>query len=229
MSPSPPEAIAAQQAPEGPVLAFDAASPVASAALARAGRLLACRALAEERSSGVLLGLIDAVLGEAGLRPAELAGAVALGGPGSFTGTRVALATALGLRLAGVPRATAVSSLEALALAAPDNLRRPLAVIDALRGDWFVQIFHRGGAADPEAAEEPRLAAATAPLPAGVDGLVGFAADRFAAHHPALRVILPDALAPAVAVAASLGRWSWDEGALARPYYLRPPAVRRPA
>ncbi len=212
------------------MLAFDAASPVASAALARAGRLLACRALAEERSSGVLLGLIDAVLGEAGLRPAELAGVVALGGPGSFTGTRVALATALGLRLAGVPRATAVSSLEALALAAPGALRRPLAVVDALRGDWFVQLFHRGGAADPEAAAEPRAGSRqprrSRPASTASSASLPTASRR---THPALRVILPDALAPAVAVAASLGRWPWDEGALARPYYLRPPAVRRPA
>jgi tRNA threonylcarbamoyladenosine biosynthesis protein TsaB len=228
VSSSPPEANAAQRPPDGPVLAFDAASPVASAALALSGRLVTCRALAEERSSGVLLGLIDGVLGEAGVRPAELSGAVALGGPGSFTGTRVALATALGLRLAGVPRATAISSLEALALAAPDDLRRPLAVVDALRGDWFVQFFDRDGAADPRPGSEPLLVPASAPLPADVDGLVGFGADRLAAHHPGVRVVLPDSLAPAVAIAASLGRWLWDETALGRPQYLRPPAVRRP-
>lgn len=211
------------------MLAFDAGSPVASAAVAHSGRLLASRALPGSRSSSVLLTLLEGVLHDAGLRPGGLAGAVALGGPGSFTGTRVALATALGLRLGGVPRATAISSLEVLALAAPEHCRRPLAVVDALRGDWFVQPFVRTAGGTLRPAAEPRLLAAGEPLPDGCDALVGFGAGTLARAHAAGVGSEPEALAPAAALAASLGRWSWDESALRRPLYLRPPAVRRPA
>ncbi len=224
-----PTSPAESTTPDAPVLAFDAASPLASAALARSGRLLAHRALPETRASGVLLALLEGVLADAGIRPAALAGVVALGGPGSFTGTRVALATALGLRLGGVPRATAISTLEVLALTAPRSILRPLAVVDALRGDWFVQPFTRGAGADLEAVSPPRLQAGAEPLPAGCDGLIGFGSDRLALAHPPLTGFEPEALAPAAALAASLGRWRWDESTLSRPHYLRPPAVRRPA
>ena len=53
--------------------------------------------MAIERSSAALLGLVDEALAAAGLGPRQLAGVIALRGPGSFTGLRVGLATALGL------------------------------------------------------------------------------------------------------------------------------------
>ncbi len=207
------------------VLAFDGASPVASAAVARGGILLAERIRPEARSSGVLLGLVEAALRAAGARPADLSALVALRGPGSFTGIRVTLATAAGLRLGGVARATAVSNLEALALAAPGAFRRPLAAVDALRGEWFLQPF--AAAPDgPTALAEPALAAAGTPAPPDCDGVVGFGPDALRARWTGLPVHEPAGLAGAVAVAASRGRWSWDAERLVRPHYLRPPATR---
>jgi [ribosomal protein S18]-alanine N-acetyltransferase len=100
------------------ILALDAGSPRVSVAVGRNGTPLAARAVAQEHSSTQLLALIDATLRDAGAQPADLAGLVAAAGPGSFTGLRVALATALGLHQAlGVP-AQAVSTLAALAAAA---------------------------------------------------------------------------------------------------------------
>jgi tRNA threonylcarbamoyl adenosine modification protein YeaZ len=105
------------QTPSAPLLlALDTASPTVSVALARGPELLGERSIAMERSSALLLALVHEVLTEAGARPADLAGVVALRGPGSFTGVRIGLATVLGLHQAlGMP-ATALETLRVLAM-----------------------------------------------------------------------------------------------------------------
>jgi tRNA threonylcarbamoyladenosine biosynthesis protein TsaB len=209
-----------------PVLALDSAGARASAAVAAAGELRAARHAARETAGFDLLGLVDAVLTAAGVRPEGLGGIVALRGPGSFTGVRVACATALGLaRANGVP-ATGVSTLEALALAAPAGSGALLAVIDALRGEWFVQAFERGPLWSATPAGEPELVRPAAAALAGETLVVGNGAATFANAAAATgRVFEPLELASAVACAASLGRWAWDAAGLARPLYLRAPVA----
>lgn len=207
------------------VLAFDFASPVASVAVARAGAPLAV--LVEPRAEGgpELLALVGRALAAAGVAPAALGGVVALRGPGSFTGLRVACATALGLAAGTGAPATAVSTLEALALAAPEGAGRVLAVVDALRGDWFVQPFARGTGFDALALAEARLAPRDEPgLLADVDLFVAPPGAGTATPAAKPRLEVAD-LAVAVARAASLDRWAWDASLLSRPLYLRPPAV----
>jgi tRNA threonylcarbamoyladenosine biosynthesis protein TsaB len=215
-------------APTRPVLAFDLGSPPASAALALAGRLLAAVERERDHDRAELLPLLDELLRDGGLRPGGLGGVVALCGPGSFTGVRVACATALGLAQAhGLPAAGA-PTLEVLALAAPAPTRRILAVVDALRGEWFVQPFAREPSGEirslaPAAIRRP------APDAGALDAfVVGVDAARFAAEAGgALAVATGRPLANAAAVAASLGRWEWNERALLHPLYLRAPAVSR--
>ncbi len=97
-------------------LALDTGSPTVSVALARGGIVVAERSVAMDRSSALLLALVQEVLTEAGARLTDLAGIAALRGPGSFTGLRIGLATVLGLHQAlGVP-ATALETLRALAM-----------------------------------------------------------------------------------------------------------------
>ncbi len=114
----------------GLVLAFDTATEVAASALVDDGEVLG------ERTSRTvtLLEDVDALLRQAGARPADL-GSLAVGtGPGSFTGVRIGLAIARGLALALDVGVAGVSTLDALAAGAPGSLP----VIDARRREIFV-------------------------------------------------------------------------------------------
>ena len=79
------------------VLAFDTGSPITSVALARGGDVLAQEAAERASRSDSILALIDAVLARCGAAPRDLDALCVLRGPGSFTGLRIGLATALGL------------------------------------------------------------------------------------------------------------------------------------
>jgi tRNA threonylcarbamoyladenosine biosynthesis protein TsaB len=111
------------------ILAFDMATSVVTSALVRDSEAVVER-VSRPRS---VLEDIDAIHREAGIEPTEL-DAIAVGtGPGSFTGVRIALATARALAF-GLDLPTAgVSTLDALAAGAPGAVP----VIDAKRGEIF--------------------------------------------------------------------------------------------
>lgn len=234
---------------------MDTASPTVSVAVGREGLCLSRRAVELRRSSENLLRLVDEALTEAGATIRDLDGVIALRGPGSFTGLRVGLATCLGLHQAlGLP-ATAVPTLEVLAEAARGeaaSVTGPVvAVVDALRGEWFSQLF--------EATGEPREAEPVIRTPEAVAALhpalvIGFGARRVAESdgwaagagggspvRPVQVVDLsthqpgePGELAPdALRLAARLamedpGRFDWSPATLTAPLYLRPPATTLP-
>jgi tRNA threonylcarbamoyladenosine biosynthesis protein TsaB len=112
------------------VLAFDTATDVATSALLEDGRVLG-----ERRSEPrALLEDVDALLTAAGAAQTDLAALVVGTGPGSFTSTRIGLATARGLALALDLPVAGVSTLDALAAAAEDAFP----VLDARRREVFV-------------------------------------------------------------------------------------------
>ena len=216
----------------GPLLAIDAGSPRVSVAVGDGDRVLAEAMERRERSSAALLAMIDEILRDAGLRPGDLAGVVALRGPGSFTGLRVGLATALGLHQAlGVP-AMGLPTLEILAGLGRGDGSTVVAAVDALRGEWFAQPFR--SATPPRALAEPRLLPAAeirSCIPDGAAGgaamVVGFGIGEVADLAGAgFRAVEPPPLAgPAVRHA---GRYpsTWDPATLVAPLYLRPPSAR---
>ena len=78
------------------VLAFDSATDVATSALLDDGEVLGERASVAK----TLLEDVDALLRRASARPRDIGALVVGTGPGSFTSTRIGLATARGLALA---------------------------------------------------------------------------------------------------------------------------------
>lgn len=141
------------------VLALDAATSMASVALVQGGVLLAERATrVRTGAGGRLLRDIDAVLADQGVALADVA-VIAVGvGPGSFTGIRVAMATARTLAwAAGIP-AVGVGTLEALtwsvAASQPGRLVAPF--VDARKGEVYGGLYRSMGPEEAPAVVVPQ-------------------------------------------------------------------------
>lgn len=127
------------------LLALDASSSACSAALLMRGdgiekRLVTRFALTPREHTRRLLPMVDEVLAEAGVSPAEL-DAVAYGrGPGSFTGLRIAAGTAQGLAYGLERPLLGISTLEALALAAHrrQGVEHVVTAMDARMSEIYV-------------------------------------------------------------------------------------------
>lgn len=210
-------------------MAIDAGSPQASAALAADGSLLGeVWAAAREVS---LLELVDRLFHQTGRAKRDLGGIVALSGPGSFTGVRITLSTAMGLAPANTPhgpRVYTLSTLAALALQGPGKNGIVLAVVDALRGEWFHQRFARSRSGLEALGQPVRENAATVDL-SGIGSVVAFSEAGVAANHPSLTVSAAAPLAGAVAAAASAGLLDGQLDTRLLPLYLRAPAVTLPS
>ncbi len=99
------------------ILALDTSTEHCSVALWRDGAVHERVARAGQEHSGMLIGMVDAVLVEGGLKLCMLDGIAYGQGPGSFTGLRIACAVAQGLAFpAGIPLA-GIGTLHAMALA----------------------------------------------------------------------------------------------------------------
>ena len=124
----------------GPLLVIDAATYQGTAALVDGTRVIAeadtaMRGATEER----LMPAVAALLRDARIPVAQLSGVVCGDGPGSFTSLRIAASIAKGIVTAGGQPLMAVSSL-LLIVAGGDAPLRPgryLAMLDAMRGEWF--------------------------------------------------------------------------------------------
>ena len=98
------------------LLAFDTSGPVGGAALGQGGEVLVSRRLDQDRRhAGALVPTLETLLAAVDRTPHDLTGIVVGAGPGSFTGVRIAAATARGLGHAlGIPLYP-ISSLAAAA------------------------------------------------------------------------------------------------------------------
>ena len=175
----------------------------------------------ERRHTETLVPAIARLLDASGRRARDLEQIVVDRGPGLFTGLRVGLASARALADATGADLVGVSSLELLAAGGRAVLAAGtlLAVVDARRGEVFVQAFDLASGA---ALEEPHLARPEALRERARDvaALIGDGARRYRDQLSDLAgVTVIDVAVPPVALALELGR-SRTGGPLS-PLYLR--------
>jgi tRNA threonylcarbamoyladenosine biosynthesis protein TsaB len=214
------------------VLALDTATEACSAALLRGDELIGRFSEGGLSHARRILGMVDAVLEEAGMSLSMLDGIAASIGPGAFTGVRISVAVAQGLAFgAGLP-VVAVTTLEALASKlVSGGATGALACLDARMGEVYWGCFaadaRRGLAATGAARVGPP--ASVAPPAAGVYRGIGrgFAAYPTLAALPGLQFdpldgqALPDAREFARLGALRLGLGEGLDPADLSPLYLR--------
>ncbi|MGB9094038.1 MAG: tRNA (adenosine(37)-N6)-threonylcarbamoyltransferase complex dimerization subunit type 1 TsaB, partial [Gallionella sp.] len=123
------------------ILALDTSTEYCSVALWEDGAVTERSELAGQKHSEMLIGMLDAVLAQAGLKLAQLDGIAFGKGPGSFTGVRIACGAAQGLAFgAGLPVA-GICTLEALAEAS--GKARVIAALDARMGEIYHAAYEK--------------------------------------------------------------------------------------
>ena len=103
-----------------------------------------------------LLAMIEAVLVRAKLALEDIEYLVVTNGPGSFTGIRIGLATALGLAMATKVKPIVVSNFAIINFRIREQFRGfdyAATIIDAYRGECYFQVFDKQN----QAVEEPKL------------------------------------------------------------------------
>ncbi len=128
------------------LLAIDTATSSCSVALAEDGKVIAelwrCDGQTHSRH---LMTLVDAVLEKSRMVPAHIDALAVTRGPGSFTGIRIGMATAKGLSAAVESPLVGVSSLDALALQAPESPGLRCCLIDARKQEVYSGIYRSDG------------------------------------------------------------------------------------
>jgi tRNA threonylcarbamoyl adenosine modification protein YeaZ len=175
--------------------------------------------------SELIVAAVDLLLRAADVAPGALSAVVATRGPGSFTGIRVALATAQGLAHAAGAAAHGFSSLAVQA--ARTEVRPCLAVQPARRGEVYAQRFDCGGAvSEPAVAALAELAVSALPVvgPAGLELPAGTPlapATRTAAEALLALARAAGKLDPETLVPTYVERAPADAGAEKGPAWLR--------
>lgn len=221
------------------VLGFDTATPATAVALLDEALPGEAAERRHEPAPGErpghatqLLALAAELLGERGLRFADV-DRVAVGlGPGTFTGLRIGVATARALAQSTQAQLVGVSTLRALALGA-EPVAPPgsgvLAVIDARRGEVFAAGWRRGELVVGQVALAPAALAQVVADEGGPWLAVGDGALRFREDLEGAGCSVPsDRLAQHGVSARAVCRLALEapEGAerdLVVPDYLRPP------
>ena len=156
------------------ILVLDASTPVVAVALAKDGEVRGEISISARGASEVLLPAVDAALSLAGEDLACVERLLVGVGPGTFTGIRIAAATARALSLGTGAALSRNSTLAALAAPAHACHKDVLAVLDARRGQVFVQRFSKVGPMTEISCVKPEdLSARDAPLVVG-DGAVRY-------------------------------------------------------
>lgn len=211
------------------LLALETSTEYCSVALWQDGSISGCSELAGQRHSELLIAMLDKVLGEAGIKLAQLDGIAFGAGPGSFTGVRIACGVAQGLALGMDFPVVGVCTLQALAQASGHD--KVIAALDARMNE----IYH--AAYEKHDGEWAVVCAPNLCLPQQAGLVAGGcwfgAGSGFAAHGTALQEryagqligsdaqAIPNAAAIAQLAAEQFAAGLGVDAALASPLYLR--------
>jgi tRNA threonylcarbamoyladenosine biosynthesis protein TsaB len=134
----------------GNILALDTASATLSAALSAGEEIWYFEADAGLRHSELLMEIVDALFGKAGMDRADLGAVACMKGPGSFTGLRIGFAAAKGIALAlGIPLLTA-PALDCMAAPLSFWPGIVLPAIDAKKNSFFAALYSGGSRLCPD-------------------------------------------------------------------------------
>jgi tRNA threonylcarbamoyladenosine biosynthesis protein TsaB len=128
------------------ILNIETATKNCSVALAKDGKTLLCKEIAEEGYSHAerLHVFIEEIINEAGIQLKDLAAVAVSQGPGSYTGLRIGVSTAKGLCYALNIPLIAVDTLQALASKAKIAEGMIVPMIDARRMEVYSAVFSSG-------------------------------------------------------------------------------------
>jgi tRNA threonylcarbamoyladenosine biosynthesis protein TsaB len=210
------------------LLAIDAATSNGGIAIGSGGAVRAEVGISDtSRHSELLLPSIEFALHACGATRSDLAGIVVGAGPGSFTGVRIAAATARGLAAALEIPLLAYSSLAALAASAGRGEQPVCALFDARRGEVYGACY---------AFVNGRVETIMAPMAGPIDDVVHllgdvdaeFAGDGAIAYQARLpRPPLEQGLVyPRASNLLWLAHFDADAGAVASPGTFEPQYVR---
>lgn len=211
------------------LLALDTSTENCSVALWLDGEIRSRQELAGQRHSDLILPMLEELLGEAGIALNSLDGIAYGEGPGSFTGLRIGCGVAQGLALGADLPVLGISTLLALAEAAPGE--RVLACLDARIGEIYHAAYEKRHGAWHAASEPSLCYAKDAPDLPGT-GWVG-AGSAFAAYAEALQQrysgqllstdgsVYPQARDMARLAAPLFAQGLGRDAALAAPLYIR--------
>lgn len=130
------------------ILAFDSSSQALSVAILEDETLLAETTIAIKKNHSIsLMPTVDFLIKSVNLEPADLERIAVAQGPGSYTGLRVAVATAKTLAYALNIDLVGISSLYALTDVEVEGLIVPL--IDARRNNVYVGFYENGQSISP--------------------------------------------------------------------------------
>jgi len=210
------------------ILALETSTELGSCALWRDGDIVERLCPPGQSHSETLLPLVRELLGESGLKVAQL-DAIAFGvGPGAFTGLRVACGIAQGLAVAANIPLVPVTSLEAMA--EMTGAEQVLALLDARMGEVYAGSYRRWSDGYALQGEIRVWSPANVPLPTAAGWLIcGNAPSAYpelqarivAAGLPIHPGILPTAAALARLAAPRAARGEGIDAALAAPLYIR--------
>jgi tRNA threonylcarbamoyladenosine biosynthesis protein TsaB len=127
------------------VVCLHTTESVGSVAVACGDRVASCEFEARGQHAPALLGAVRRLLLDTGVQLEELKAVAVTTGPGSFTGIRIGLATAMGLAAARGWPVLGCDSLLAVAAAFGTGARERGIVLDARRGEVYAALYDATG------------------------------------------------------------------------------------